>query len=144
MRLIRLFGSVILLAATAILVTISQKFLFDPSAQAAARGITLSTPLGVTIARVGFGGFPLASAIITATSLFTGRVRRGLWFIVILFGTVLAVRIASGSANGTLAASVPLILPEVVFVALSVIALAIGRSSEAALPPVAPRHPGRS
>jgi hypothetical protein len=128
MRVTKWLGGVILLAATAILGMISQKFLFDPSAQAAARGITLSTPLAVTIARVGFGGFPLAGAIITAASLFTGRLSRGLWFIVILFGTVLAVRVVSGATNGSLAASVPLIIPEVVFVTLSSIALAIGRS----------------
>jgi len=130
MLITRWFGRVILFAATAILVMISVKFLVDSSAQAAARGIMLSTPLAVTIARVGFGGFPLASAIVTATSLFTGRVSRGLWFIVILFGTVLAVRAVSGATNGTLAASVPLIIPELVFVGLSIITLAIGRSSE--------------
>jgi hypothetical protein len=144
MRVTKWFGSAIVFAATAILVMISQKFLFDSTAQAAARGITLSSPVAVTIARVGFGGFPLASAIITAISLFTGRVRLGLWFIVILFGTVLAVRVVSGAANGSLAESVPLILPEVVFVALSILALAIPRSSEASGQPVTVRHPARS
>jgi hypothetical protein len=144
MRVTKWFGGVIVFAATAILVMISQKFLFDSTAQAAARGITLSTPLGVTIARVGFGGFPLASAIITATSLFTGRIRRGLWFIVILFGTVLAVRVVSAATNGSFAENVPLIIPEVVFVGLSIIALAIGRSPEPAVQPITVRHSVRS
>ena len=139
MRITRWFGGVIVFAATAILVMISERFLFDATAQAAARGITLSTPLGVTIARVGFGGFPLASAIITATSLFTGRVRRGLWFIVILFGTVLAVRIVSGATNGSLAASVPLIIPEAVFIGLALIALTMGGVHRGA----GVREPGR-
>lgn len=131
MRILGWFRGGVLFAATAILLLISVKFLMDPPAQAAARGITLSTPLGVTIARVGFGGFPLASAIVTGALLLTGSVRRGLWFVVILFGTVLAVRVLSGAANGSLAASVPLIVPEAVFVSLSLIALTLGRQHRA-------------
>ena len=134
MRVFRWFGGAVLFAATAILILISEKFLLDPTTEAASRGIALSTPIAVTVARVGFGGFPLASAIITATSLVTGRIRQGLWFIVILFGTVLAVRAVSAAANGSLAASIPLIVPEAVFVGLSAIALAAGRSSQPANP----------
>lgn len=127
MRVTRWLGGGILLAATAILALISERFLLDSTAQAAARGIILSTPLGVTIARVGLGGFPLAAAIITALSLVTGHVRRGLWFIVILFGTVLIVRLVSSATNGSLAASVPLIIPEGMFAGLSLVMLVVGR-----------------
>jgi hypothetical protein len=130
MRTARWFGGGILLAATTILTLISVKFLFHASAQAAGRGISITSPLGETIARVGFGGFPLASAIIAVTLLATGHIRRGLWFIVILFGTVLVVRVVSGATNGSLAASIQLIVPEVVFVGLSSITLFLGRERE--------------
>lgn len=128
MRATRWLGRVILFAATAILTVIAAHFLFDTTGQAMARGISLTSSLGVTIMRVGFGAFPLASAMVTAASLLAEeRIRRGLWFVVVLFGTALAVRFVSAAANGSLAASVPLIIPELVFVALSVITLALGR-----------------
>lgn len=59
----------VLLAVTVILALIGEKFLFDTAAQAAARGITFAQPIGLTIARVGLGGFPLACAVVTATCL---------------------------------------------------------------------------
>jgi hypothetical protein len=126
MRATPWFGRGILFAATMILAFISERFLFHATAEAAARGIALSTPLGATIVRVGFGGFPLASAIIAGALLVTGQLRRGLWFVAILFGTVLVVRIVSSATNGSLVASVPLILPEALFVALSIVTLIMG------------------
>jgi hypothetical protein len=53
--------------------------------------------------------------------------RRGLWFIVILFGTVLVVRVVGAVSDGSLMEGVRLIVPEVIFVALSAVALALGR-----------------
>jgi hypothetical protein len=121
-------GRIVLIGATAILVLISAHFLLDTAAQSAARGIALTSPLGVTIFRVGFGAFPLASAIVTASSFGSvDRMRRGLWFIVILFGTVLVVRVGGAVSDGSLMESVRLIVPEVIFVALSAVALALGR-----------------
>ena len=131
MRTTTWLGGGILLAATAILSLISVKFLGDTMAQASARGITLTSAIGVTIARVGLGGFPLAGAIVTAALLVTRRVRWGLWFVIILFGTVLGVRVVSAATNGSLAASVPVIIPEVLFVSLSLVTLLLARAAPA-------------
>ena len=58
-----------LIAATAIFTAISTRFLLDPVHSAAARGIVFSSNGGITVARVGFGAFPLAFAIILLTCL---------------------------------------------------------------------------
>lgn len=122
----------VLLAVTGILGLISEKFLLDTTAQAGARGIITSSPLGLTIARVGLGGFPLACAIVVFVCLISAnRIRFGLWFVIALFGTVLAVRIVGAIVDGSLAANVPLIIPEVVFLALTSVAIALGGGTRA-------------
>src|SRR5947207_15189367 len=90
----------VLVAVTLILALISEKFLFDTTAQAASRAIMFSRPIGTTIARVGLGGFPLACAIVTVACLVSvERIRLGLWFVIVLFGTVLAVRVIGAAAD---------------------------------------------
>lgn len=121
----------VLLAVTVILALISEKFLFHTTAEAAARGITFASPIGVTIARVGLGGFPLACAIVTVVCLLSAeRVRSGLWFVIVLFGAVLGVRVIGAATDGSMAASIPLIVPEVVFLVLSSAAIALSARAE--------------
>jgi hypothetical protein len=62
-----------LLAPSLILALIAHRYLADPIGSAAAQGIVLPPGLGVTIARVGFGGFPLACSIFLATCVFSTR-----------------------------------------------------------------------
>jgi hypothetical protein len=120
----------LLLAVAAILLMISRKFLFDTRATASQSGIELSSALAATVVRVGLGAFPLASAIVVLLcAVAAERVRAGLWFIVTLFGTVLLVRVIGAVMDGSVAASVRLIIPEVVFIGLSVGALALGASA---------------
>jgi hypothetical protein len=122
----------VLVAVTGILALISRKYLFNTTAQAAASGITITAPIGATITRVGFGGFPLACAIVVVTCLVsTERLRWGLWFVMALFGTVLAVRLLGAVVDGSVPQSIPLIIPEVVFLTLTTIALLIGRGQDA-------------
>jgi hypothetical protein len=125
-----------------ILLLISEKYLFDTTAQSAARGIVLTSGLGMTIARVGFGAFPLACAIVVMACIGSAtRVRLGLWFVLTLFGTVLIVRLAGAIVDKSLSASVSLVIPEVVFIILTSVALWVGR--RAAGPAVreeSPRH----
>lgn len=135
----------VLVVVAAILTLISQRYLRDPVGGAAERGIVLSSPLAATIARVGFGAFPLACAIIVAWCLAAAdRLRAGLWFVVILFGTVLVVRVAGAVVDKSLSESIPLIIPEVVFLALTATALIVGsRPAEERSWPDARRSAGR-
>lgn len=120
----RWYSRGVLGAVTLLLLMISAKFLLDPIGSAAPRGIALNTPLGVSIARVGFGGFPLACAIIAAWCVVTaGRVRLGLQFVVTLFSTVLVVRIVAALVDSSVAGNARLIGAEVVFLALALTAL---------------------
>jgi hypothetical protein len=125
------FSRIILAFVTVILLLIAKKYLFDPTGASAERGIVLSNGVGRTIARVGFGGFPLACAIVVAACLTAAeRVRSGLWFVIALFGTVLFVRLISAVADKSLADNVPLIIPEVVFLTLTTAALILGRHAQ--------------
>jgi hypothetical protein len=126
------FTRIILVFVIGILLLIAKKYLFDPTGASAERGIIVSSGVGRTIARVGFGGFPLACAIVIAMCLAAAdRVRFGLWFVIALFGTVLIVRLVSAVADQSLADNVPLIIPEVVFLALTTAALVLGRGAQA-------------
>jgi hypothetical protein len=122
------FSRTILVLVAGILFLIARKYLFDPTGASAERGIVLSTGTGRTIARVGFGAFPLACAIVVAACVpATNRVRNGLWFVIALFGTVLFVRLAGAVADNSLADNIPLVIPEVVFLMLTTTALILGR-----------------
>ena len=124
------FSRIVLVLVAGILLLIARKYLFDPTGASAERGIVLSTGAGRTIARVGFGGFPLACAIVVAACVSAARrVRYGLWFVIALFGTVLFVRLAGAVADNSLADNVPLIIPEVVFLTLTATALILGRAA---------------
>lgn len=130
-RLARWLSRGVLLAVTIILALISEKFLFDTTAQAASRGILFSRAIGTTIARVGLGGFPLACAFVTTACLLSvDRLRLGLWFVIVLFGTVLGVRVLGAAADGSIAASIPLIIPEVVFLLVTSAAIALSSRAE--------------
>jgi len=130
-RVARWISRGVLLAVTVILGLISEKFLFDTTAQAASRGIMFSSAIGTTIARVGLGAFPLACAIVIVVCLLSvERIRLGLWFVIVLFGTVLGVRVLGAAADGSIAASIPLIMPEVVFLVATATAIALSSRAE--------------
>jgi hypothetical protein len=127
LRVAQWLGRGVLLAVTVILGLISEKFLLDTTAQAASRGILFSKAIGTTVARVGLGGFPLACAFVTALCLVSvERIRSGLWFVIVLFGTVLCVRLVGAAADGSMSASIPLIIPEIVFLVVTSSAIALG------------------
>ena len=50
----------VLLPPTVIFALIASRYLLNPIQAASAVGIAFTSPLGITIARVGFAGFPLA------------------------------------------------------------------------------------
>ena len=124
----------ILLPPTAIFIMISVRHLAHPVAEAALQGIAFTNPLGATVFRVGFAGFPLGCAAFFAYCLLTNRrTLTGLIFSVLLIGVVLAVRIYGMEVDSTVQQSLPLVKSEIVLVVISLVGIAIeiGRRSYA-------------
>jgi hypothetical protein len=115
-----------LIVATIIFTAISAKFLIDPVHSAAARGILLSSNEGITGGRVGLGGFPLAFAIITLGCLVSRRrILAGLYMVLTVVGIVLIVRVVGMVVDSSARQSVHVLIPEIVLLALSLIALSV-------------------
>jgi hypothetical protein len=120
----RWISRIILLFSTTIFFLISIRTISDPAGSAAEQGITLSSPLGYTILRVGFGGFPLGFAIIILACLISAqRILIGLSFVATMVAVVLAVRILGVYLDGTASQSSKLIVAEAVLLVLSAIGL---------------------
>jgi hypothetical protein len=116
---------VVLLAALAVLTLISRKFIGHPVDAAAASDITLGSPLAITNMRASFGAFPLGCALFVLVCLVTSSLRTtGLVFVALIVGTALAVRLFGVVADGTFAASLPVLIAETVLLALSLAAYA--------------------
>jgi hypothetical protein len=114
----------VLLAATFILVMIGRKFIGDPVGAAEASNMVLGSPLAVTNMRASFGAFPLGCAIFTFLCLLSAARRlTGLFFVAIIIGTALIVRMFGVMADGTLAESLRLLVAEGVLLGLSLIAI---------------------
>ena len=117
---------IILVAPTFIFVLIAVKYLTQPAQAAAEVGISLTSPLGMTILRVGFGAFPLGSAIFTFACLISKRrILTGLSFVTTMVGVVLIVRIYGMLVDGSVNESMALIRPELFLLALCFIGLII-------------------
>lgn len=114
----------ILLLPMAIFTLIAARYLVNPVRSAAAQGIVLPPGLGVTIARVGLGGFPLGCAIFLATCFFSKRrLLTGLTFVSILASVVLGVRVFGMIADATVQANLRLVRNEIGLLALTGIGL---------------------
>lgn len=112
-----------LLAVTVIFTLIAIRYLTDPVRTAAAAGITFTSPGGITVARIGFGAFPLGFVAFFLTCLFSPRrILLGLRIELALLAIVIAVRIAAmAAAHSTETAT--LLVPEVVIAAFCVLAV---------------------
>lgn len=112
-----------LIVRTVIFTLISLRYLSDPVRAAAAVGIGFTSPDGITVARVGFAGFPLSFAILAFACLISARRRlAGLYMVLTVVSVVIAVRIF-GILIDHSTHSTPLLAPEVVLLALSAIAV---------------------
>jgi hypothetical protein len=119
-------SKVILLPPTAILTLVGVRNLAHPDVQAAERGIAFSNPLGATIYRVGFAGFPLGCAAFIAYCLRTNqRTLTGLIFSALFNGVVLAVRIFGMAVDSTVQQSSALVKGEVVVIVMSLVGITI-------------------
>jgi len=124
------FSRAVLVVATLVLALIGRKFIIDPVGAATAATMTLDSPLAVTNSRASFGAFPLGCAIFTLTCrVMSHRRRTGLYFVMTLIGTALAVRLYGVAADGTFAASIPVLGAETVLVVLSATALYLERAA---------------
>jgi hypothetical protein len=116
----------VLLAAILVLTLISRKFIADPVGAAEASGISLNSPLGMTNMRASFGAFPLGCAVVALLCLVSpSRRLMGLWFVATIVGVALLVRVFGVIADGTLHASLQVLIAETVLLTLSIAAIAI-------------------
>jgi hypothetical protein len=120
---------IILILPTLIFTLIALKYLAEPAQAAREVGISLDSPLGATILRVGFGAFPLGCGVFTFGCLISkGRVSTGLSFVATIVGVILIVRIYGMLVDGTVQESMVLIRPEVALLVLCFIGMIIESS----------------
>ena len=118
-----------LVMLTVIFSLISLRYLKDPIAAAAATGISFTSPEGLTVARVGFAAFPLAFAIMAFSCLISAqRLLTGLYMVLTVDSVVLAVRLFSIAVDHSSGQAVWLIIPEVVLMIISLIAIRLERA----------------
>jgi hypothetical protein len=112
------FTRIILLPPTFIFAMIASRYLVDPVHAGAAVGLAFTTPLALTITRVGFGAFPLGCSLFTLSCLIsTRRLLTGLGFVATMIGVALVVRIFGMLADGTVRENMRLVGAEVVLLA---------------------------
>jgi hypothetical protein len=122
------FSRFVLGVATLLFASIALRGLFDPVGSSAAHGITLDSPAGVTAARVGFGGFPLAFAIIVLGCVIAERrLLTGLGVLVVVAVVLTAVRLFGLVLDGAAPFTVRVLKPEIALVLASAVAFVLER-----------------
>jgi hypothetical protein len=116
-----------MIALTVVLILIAFRYLVDPVRAAAAAGIVFTSPGGLTVARVGFGAFPLGFVAFFLSCLFShSRILLGLRTELKLLAIVVAVRIGAMVATHS-TETAKLLLPEVVMAAFCMLAIRLER-----------------
>jgi hypothetical protein len=119
----------ILLAPLALITLLATRAIFDPVHMALEHGWTMDSEVGVTNYRSGNGGLLLVCAIIIAWSLLaTRRHVLGLFFIAVLMGVILAVRLVSVIIDSTVIPQLRLLIAEALFLLLSVAGIVLERA----------------
>ena len=119
---------IVLLAATLLFTMIALRGLFDPVGSSAAHAITLGSAAGVTVARVGFGGFPLAFAIILLGCLIAERrLLVGLAFLIVVAVVVTAARLLGLVLDGAAPFTMQVLKPEIALIIASTAAFIFER-----------------
>src|ERR1041384_1790047 len=115
---------VVLIFATVIFMAIGLRYIADPVHASAATGVSLQSAFATTTTRIGFGAFPLGFALFNLWCLISGRrLVTGVSLVVTVVTTVILVRLFSLMADGAVAGSLRLFLPETVILLLSVTGL---------------------
>jgi len=116
------FNRALLAAATFIMLSIAVRNLSDPIGASLPLDIALRSPTAVTIARVGFGGFPLGIAIALFGCLVsTDRLLTGVLLLLATVGAVTAARVEGLFVDGATPYNLGLLRPELAMIALAII-----------------------
>lgn len=138
-RVVPWLGRLVLLASIVIFALIGVRYLADPAGALATFHTALGSPAGATSARVGFGAFPLAFALILAVCLFSSRRRLfGLGMVATIMGMATGARLLGLALDGPAPESSVLLVPEVTLLALSSFCAAVewrARADASALEP---------
>jgi hypothetical protein len=121
------FNRLLLTAVTLIMTMIAARNLWDPIGATRPIGMVLSTPTAITVARVGFGGFPLGVAVVLLGSLVSERLLSGLYFLLAVMGAATMARIQGIVLDGPTPYNLGLLRPETLLCALSVIGIVLER-----------------
>lgn len=122
-RLVAIFTRVPMVGLTIVLTLIAIRYLANPVQAGSAAGIAFTSPGGITVARVGFAGFPLAFGAFFLSCLFSQhRLLSGLRTELTLLGIVMGVRLLS-MALAHSAETAKLLVPEAVMAVLCVLAI---------------------
>ena len=122
-RALTLLTRLPMFALTAILVMIALRYLVNPVQAGAAAGISFTSPGGITVARIGFAGFPLAFATLFLASLSSRRyLLAGLHVELMLLLIVIGVRLLA-MALGHSTETAKLLVPELVLALLCILAI---------------------
>jgi Domain of unknown function (DUF4345) len=123
------FNRVVLAAAGLLMTGIGLRGLFDPVHFSAQHAIALGSAAGVTVARVGFGGFPLAVAMVLMGCVVAERrLLAGLSVLAVVAVVITAARLLGLILDGAAPFTVQVLKPEVGLILLSTTALAFERS----------------
>jgi len=122
------FNRLLLVGATYILTMIALRNLRDPIAAALPVGIVLSSPTAITVARVGFGGFPLGFAIALVGCLVaTPRLLTGVSLLAAVIGAATLARVQGLLLDGATPYNLALLRPEIFLLTLSLVAIVLER-----------------
>jgi len=122
------FNRLLLTVAAFIMVMIAFRNLRDPIGATQPLGIVLAAPSGVTVIRVGFGGFPLGFAVALIVCLIsTERLLSGLYLLASVIGAATFARIQGLVLDGATPYNVGLLRPEIVLCALSIVGIVLER-----------------
>jgi len=117
---------VVLAFATVLFTIIALRYISDPVHAAAATGAALSSAFAATTARIGFGAFPLSLALFSFGCLLSPRrLVAGVSLVATVALTVMAVRLFSMMADGPVAESTRLFLPEAILLLLAISGLVL-------------------
>jgi len=122
------FNRLVLIAASFIMTAIAIRQLRDPIGSTAALDIVLGSPTAVTVARVGFGGFPLGFAIALFGCLIsTKRLLTGVSLVAAVVGAATLARIQGLVLDGVTPYNTALLRPEFALLFFSTIGIALER-----------------
>ena len=124
-RAAAIFTRVPMVALTFVLTMIALRYLLHPIEAASAAGIVFTSPGGITVARVGFAGFPLAFASFFLSCIFSRkRLLSGLNVELSLLAIVIGVRLLSMATLHS-SATAKLLAPEAVMALLCLFAIRV-------------------